>query len=170
MHPLSQLQQKDHYDRRTQVDRESQGQNYAAELLERTLSSGGTSRGTALSRDPSQPGPSGISHSITATDSDDEDMAAPGDLVAIVLPGSTPIQPLVELGKVLRVSADRTRLRYVPFQNVGGSTYRCEVGRVGRAAQADIVYPVGADYDEETKAYTLLADPMDIHNARHSDM
>ena len=146
-HPLSKLQQE-HY----------------------AIASGGGSKRSATSKDlsSSQPGPSRV---ITPTDSDDnEDRAGLGDLVVIVLPGSTAIQPLVELGQVVRISADQAQYRYVPFQNVSGNTYRCQVGHVGRAALQDIVFPVGAEYDEEVKAYRLLVNPLDIHNVKHTDI
>ena len=85
--------------------------------------------------------------------------------MAIVLPRFTLAQPLVELGQILRINADQTQFRYVPFQNIRGSTYRCQVGRVG---QKDIVYPVGAEFDE-AKVYKLLVDPLEIHNARDTN-
>ena len=62
--------------------------------------------------------------------------------MAIVLPESMLAQPLVELGQILQINTDQTQFRYVPFQNVGGSTYRCQVGRVGQAAQKGTVFPV----------------------------
>ena len=44
-----------------------------------------------------QPGPATVSHPTTDSNSDDEVRVGLGDLVAIVLSGSTPVQPLVEL-------------------------------------------------------------------------
>ena len=107
-----QLQQKDHYDRRTQVDKEAKGQQYASTLLEKALARGPTtSRDTSqpgpshlsqptMSGDTSQPGPSHLSQPTIASDSE-EDLDTPGvgDMVAIVLPGSTLAQPMVKLGE-----------------------------------------------------------------------
>ena len=77
-----QLQQKDHYDRRTQVDKEAKGQQYASTLLEKALARGPTT------------------------------------------------QPMVKLGKVLRISADRKELHYLPLEDIGGNFYRCTAGRL----------------------------------------
>lgn len=101
-------------------------------------------------------------------DTSDEDLETPGlgDIVAIVQPSSTPIQPVVELGKVLRISTDWSQLRYIPLESVGGSNYSCTAGRLGRAAVDNIVFPIGTDYDEGTRTYTLLCDPYDIHMAQ----
>ena len=107
-----------------------------------------------------------MNHPTTDTDSDDEVRIGLGDLVAIVLSGSTPVQPLVELGQILRTNSDCSKFCYVPFRNAGGNTYRCHVGCVGRAVREDIVFPVGAEYDKAAKLYRLLVDPLDIHNAK----
>ena len=54
---------------------------------------------------------------------------------AIVLPGSQHThQPMVKLGKVLRISADRKELRYLPLEDIGGNFYWCTAGRLGRIA------------------------------------
>ena len=107
-----------------------------------------------------------MSRPTTDSVGEGDDSIGLGDLVAIVLPGSTLAQPLVELGQILRINADQTQFRYVPFQNIGGSTYRCQVGHVGRAAQKHRVFPIGAGFDEEAKVYKLLVDLLEIHNAR----
>ena len=79
-----QLQQKDHYDR-TQVDKEARGQQYASTLLEKALAQGPTTIG-----DTSQPGPSHLSQPTIASDSEEDlDTLSVGDIVTIVLPGST---------------------------------------------------------------------------------
>ena len=77
-YPLVNMQQKEHYDRRTQVDREKKGRKYTGGLLEKALSSATTT--TEDSAGPSTREP--------PTDSDsDSDNERPdlGDIVAIVL-------------------------------------------------------------------------------------
>ena len=78
-------------------------------------------RGRATIRNPSQPGPATVSRPTTNTDSDDEVRVGLGDLLAIVLSGSTPVQLLVELGQVLRINSD-CKSSAVPFRNAGGNT------------------------------------------------
>ena len=138
LHPLSQLQQE-HY----------------------TKASSDGSKGSATIRNPSQPGPATVSHPTTDIDSDDEVRVGLGDLVAIVLSSSTPVQPLVELGQVLRMNSDCTKFCYAPFRNAGGNTYCCHVGCMGRVAREDIVvFPIGAEYDAlRSKAQSYMLSP-----------
>lgn len=145
------------------MDRESKGQQYTTRLLENVLTVGSCSKESNVTRDPSQPGPSWQSQPPTTDIDENPDAFQLGDLVAIVLPGSTPANPSVELGKVMRIS--QTEISYLPFENVGGNNYRCTAGRLGKAARDRIVFPVGADYHPDTKLYTLLSDAVDIHNA-----
>ena len=146
------------------MDRESKGQDYTAHLLQKALATGNGPKEPEVTKDPSQPGPSHLNQVPTNNDSDaDSDGPNLGDLVAIVLPGSTPVNPVVELGKVLRIN--QTDLSYLPFQDIGGSNYRCTAGRLGKAARDQIVFPVGVNYNPDTKLYTLLSDNIDIHNA-----
>ena len=190
----SRLQQKDHYDRRTRVDKEARGHEYATGLLEKALAHGPTQPGPSRLSEPgpsrlsepgpsrlneprpsrlSEPGPSRLSEPrpsqsldepIVASDDEDEDRPGVGDIVAIMLPNSTPTQPAFELGKVQRISA-RGTLRYLPLEDAGGSMYRCTAGSMGRAALDSAVYPVGIQFDHGTKLYTLLSDPVAIHMA-----
>ena len=105
-----------------------------------------------------------LSEPIVVSD-EDQDGPGIGDIVAIMLPSSTPHQPAFELGKVLRMCANGTQLRYLPLENVGGSIYRCTAGCLGRAAVNKAIYPIGIHYDDGAKTYTLLSDPCAIHMA-----
>ena len=145
------------------MDRESKGQQYTTRLLESVLTAGSSSTESTMTRDPSQPGPSWQSQPPTIVIDEDPDALQLGDLVAIVLPGSTPANPLVELGKAMRIS--QTEISYLPFENVGENNYRCTAGRLGKAARDHIVFPVGTHYHPDTKLYTLISDPVDIHKA-----
>ena len=154
----SSLQQKDHYDRRTQVDKEAKGQQYASTLLEKAM----------MAQASTEPGPSRLSEPIVVSD-DDLNTPGVGDIVAIILPTSTPHQPAFELGKVLSMSNNGSQLKYLPLENVGGSHYRCTAGCLGRAATDMAVYPIGTDYDDDTKTYTLLSDAYAIHMAHATE-
>ena len=83
-----------------------------------------------MTRDSFQLGPSWQSQPTTIDIDEDPDVFQLGDLVASVLPQSTPANPLVELGQVMRIS--QTEISYLPFENVGGNNYRCMARSTGK--------------------------------------
>lgn len=156
--PFVIVQQIEHYDRRTQVDRESKGREYTGDLLKRVLSSATTGTDDVAGPSTSEP----------ASDSD-SDCEGPGlgDVVAIVLPGSTVTKPSIEIGKVMRIDRDKTRLRYLLLSNIGGNKYHCQVGQVKKATADQWVYPVDCNYIPQDNTYQLLSTPTEIHLSKH---
>lgn len=153
------VQQIEHYDRRTQVDRENKGREYTGDLLKRALSSATT--GTDDEAGPSTREP--------ATYSSDSDSEGPGlgDIVAIVLPDSTVTKPNIEVGKVMRIDKDKARLRYLLLSHIGGNKYHCELGQVRKATSDQYVYPVDFNYIPQENTYQLLSTPTEIHLSKH---
>ena len=137
------------------MDRENKGRKYTGDLLERTLSS-------ATNTATSEAGPSTRRSPIT--DSEDEETGPGlGDIVAVVLPGSTVTRPLIELGKVIHTNENRTKVRYIILTNIGGNNYHGEVGRLGRAMTESVVYPIDFTYKKEENTYQLLSTTTAIH-------
>ena len=170
------VQQREHYDRRTQVDRENKGRRYTEGLLERALTPAPTS--TEGMAGPSTRGPTThigmagpstrepMTHIGSDSDSDSEGPGL-GDIVAIVLPGSTVTKPTIELGKVLRINTAKTKMQYLLLSPVGENKYHCEVGQVRKASADRWVYPVDVDYIPQDNAYKLLSMPTEIHLSKY---
>ena len=103
-----------------------------------------------------------------ASDSDsdsDSDGEGPGlgDIVAIVQPGSTVTLPSIEVGKVIRVAKNKTKLRYMLLSNIGGNRYHSALGQVRKATAHQVVYPVDFSYIAEENTYQLFSTPTEIH-------
>ena len=163
--PFVTVQQIEHYDRRTQVDRENKGREYTGNLLKTVLlSTAGTGNvaGPSSTREPAACGGGGDSDS----DSDGEGPGM-GDIVAIVMPGSTVTEPNIEVGKVQRLSKDKSMLRYLRMSHIGGNRYHCEVGQVRKATSDQWIYPVDCHYSPSDNTYHLRSTPTELHLSKH---
>ena len=90
-----------------------------------------------------------------------------GDIVAIVMPGSTVTEPNIEVGKVQRLSKDKSRLRYLRMSHIGGNRYHCEVGQVRKATSDQWIYPVDCHYSPSDNTYHLRSTPTELHLSKH---
>ena len=91
-----------------------------------------------------------------------------GDIVAVVEAKSTPQQPLILLGKILRMEATTREVLLAHLrpatEDEQGPTFRLVVGRSSwRESFAAIVHPIDVDYSRKTRMYTLKTDPLEIH-------
>lgn len=84
-------------------------------------------------------------------------------MVANVLPGSTVTHPKIEIGKVIRIDREKTRLKYLLFSHMGGNKYRCEVGTVRKATVDQCVHPVDLHYNPDDNTYQLRCTLTEIH-------
>lgn len=142
------------------MDRENKGRQYTGDLLKRALSLATT--GTDDLAGPSTREPTTYSDS----DSDSEGPGL-GDIVAIVLSDSTVTKPNIEVGKVIRIDKDKTRLRYLLLSHIGANKYHCKLGAVRKATLEHVVYPVDFNYISQENTYHLLSTPTEIHLSKY---
>lgn len=88
--------------------------------------------------------------------SDDSEGPGLGDIVAIVLPDSTVTKPNTEVGKLIWIDIDKTRLQYLLLSHICGNKYHYEVGKVNQATSDQVVYPVDCNYTPQDNTYQLL--------------
>ena len=164
------------YDRRTLLDKRTLGQRYTHSLLEDAM-------GTHSGCSPPSPQqdieevkeslpvmsykPTSSRRPIHYSSEEDEDGPEKGDIIAVVLPGSTAQHPLVTLGKVFKVDSLRKEVRMTRFCRTEGPMYKNNVfGESGRYPFTQIVYPIDIEYHQKDNLYELRTPLSLIHEER----
>ena len=99
-----------------------------------------------------------------SSEEEDKDIPEKGDIIAVVLPGSTAQHPLVTLGKVFKVDSHREEVRMTRFCRTEGPMYKNNVfGESGRYPFAQIVYPIDIEYHQKDNLYELRTPLSLIH-------
>lgn len=93
-----------------------------------------------------------------------------GDIVAVVEEESTPRQPKIILGKILRMEGNEREVLLAHLEPAsstedGQETFRLVVGRsTWRESYDAVVYPIDVQYRPESRTYVLRTDPLAIHS------
>jgi len=139
------MQQREVYDRRTCQDKVVDGVKLTASIAGKVLDADNSS----------------------TSDSDDI-VPERGDIVGLVEEDSTRSNPLILLGKVLRVNHQKRTVLLAYLQPIKGSNskYQLDVGNnTWQEKFETLVFPVDIEFDSKSYLYTLRTPKLSIHNA-----
>ena len=116
----------------------------------------------------------GEGEDVAVEDSDDDSEAPAfgvGAIVAVVEATSTPRQPQIILGKVLRLEPATKEALLAHLKPAAtedeqgcGASFRLVVGRsTWKESYAALVYPIDIEYIRESHSYILRTSPLQIH-------
>jgi len=91
-----------------------------------------------------------------------------GDIVGLVEEDSTRSNPLILLGKVLRVNHQKRTVLLAYLQPIKGSNskYQLDVGNnTWQEKFETLVFPVDIEFESKSYLYTLRTPKLSIHNA-----